>query len=40
MNIGYVANAWGPVLGHWAAPNNVNAAYYTWGSVSDDTTER
>lgn len=28
MNIGYVANAWGPVLGHWAAPNNVNAAYY------------
>lgn len=28
MNVGYVANAWGPVLGHWAAPNNVNAAYY------------
>ena len=28
MKVGYVANAWGPVLGHWAAPNNVNAAYY------------
>lgn len=28
MNVSYVANAWGPVLGHWAAPNNVNAAYY------------
>lgn len=28
MKITYSTNAWGPVLGHWAAPNNVNAAYY------------
>ena len=28
MKVTYSTNAWGPVLGHWAAPNNVNAAYY------------
>ena len=28
MKITYSTNAWGAVLGHWAAPNNVNAAYY------------
>ncbi|MCF0229597.1 MAG: TIM barrel protein [Parasporobacterium sp.] len=28
MKVTYSTNGWGPVLGHWAAPNNVNAAYY------------
>jgi inosose dehydratase len=36
MKVGYSTNAWGTVLSHWGATNNVNSAYYYSSGCLED----